>query len=87
MKTFEGWVASMLSLDQYLGFIPCTIDRSFMEDIAWHKNAWFCFRVHYYLFQIGGFIFETQLIFINLGKFGVYLGEWPTVRRIKKHNL
>lgn len=84
MKTFEDWVSSGLSLNEYMGFIPCTIDKSFMRDIAWYDNNWFYFRVHYYFFRIGSFVCETQLIFLNLGKFGVYLGEWPTIRRIKK---
>lgn len=85
MKTFEGWVASCLSLDEYLGRIPCIIDKDFMQDIAWQKNDWVCYSGHYYLFRIGNFMFETALIFINLGKFGVYLGEWPTIRKIKKY--
>lgn len=85
MKTFEGWVASMLSLDEYLGFIPCTIDKSFMQDITWYWGKWFYLRVHYYLFTIGRLVFETQLIFVDLGKFSVFLGEWPTIRIIKKN--
>lgn len=83
MKTLEDWIISGKGMNEYLSAGPCLVDKDFMDDIAEPGQVRFILKRYQSFFFFGVWV-VTYFVFLKTKWFGVYLGEYPWIRKFKK---